>query len=500
MNVTYELKIEPKYYKDVYRTIIIDGRSTLDDLCYAILSAFDFDNDHLYMFSLSRNRYDSDGYFHPQVPEKKNAANVSLNELNLKVRNKLLFLYDFGDEWLFDITVKKIEQSDILSLTHVKEQSGSVEQYQVWDEEEWEEEYEDFLDSADLDNKIVILDSNNSMINLLSKSKPFELKSIMKKLGIKVSKVSKEASKAYATEIVKHLTNNKERLLELLTPSAANLLICVASKDNDDILMELTTTMCLDILMNLGLLEVSEEYEGNCIEVTKEFYMFANYFAEQKIIDKIKQSHEWQKAIVALINLYGVVDLEFLHKSVCDYFKMNISFDNLEKIVIEPLVFWGEMEVLEGESVKIATLFDKTQTGFILMDRNNFDVFNYKKFDGEELSAVISEGIVSLVPSSNDLIDYLVLEKGLSPGTVGMFMAELSHSCLLAEDKDTILQTCEEKLDDYSLKFTKKVESIILKFIKQHPCSILMGYSWDEYNNRNHTTNDQLNFFGDLPF
>ncbi len=39
---TYEFKIEPKFYKNVYRIIRIDGNKTLDNLCGEILSAFDF--------------------------------------------------------------------------------------------------------------------------------------------------------------------------------------------------------------------------------------------------------------------------------------------------------------------------------------------------------------------------------------------------------------------------------------------------------------------------
>ncbi len=498
--ITYELKIEPKYYKGVYRIIKIDGNQTLDDLSDEILSAFDFDKDHLYMFSLSRNRYDSEGYFHPEVKDKKNAAEVSLNEINLKVRNKFLFLYDFGDEWLFDITVKKIEQSDILSLTHVKEQAGVIEQYPNWDEEEWEEEYEEFMNGTDSENKIEILDSKFSMIDLLSNNKPSELKAIMKKLGIKVTKVSKGASKAYATEIVKYLSNNKERLLEVLTPSAAYLLLCIASKDNDVILLEIMKTLSLDILINFGLLEIGEENGVNSIEVTKEFNMFSSFFSERKRMETIKLSHECQKVIIALINLYGVVELEFLHQTLSEYLKRKINFEILEKTVIAPLVYWDELNVFEIEDIKIATLFNETQTNLILVDRNNFDVYNYKNFKDNEISVVISEGVAGLVSSSNDLIDYLVLEKGMDPSMAAIFIAELSISCLIAEDKDNILQDCEEKMNDYSIKLTKKVKNIILKIIQQHPCTLLMGYSWDEYNNRNEATDKQLNLFDDIPF
>ena len=56
---TYDLKIEPKYHKDIYRIIRIDGSKTLDNLCGEILSAFNFDDNHLYMFSLKRKKFDN---------------------------------------------------------------------------------------------------------------------------------------------------------------------------------------------------------------------------------------------------------------------------------------------------------------------------------------------------------------------------------------------------------------------------------------------------------
>lgn len=43
---------------------------------------------------------------------------------------------------------------------------------------------------------------------------------------------------------------------------------------------------------------------------------------------------------------------------------------------------------------------------------------------------------------------------------------------------------CKEKLNDWSLKLTNKVKNNILKYIQQYPCALLMGYSWDEYDER----------------
>ncbi|MDD4781216.1 MAG: hypothetical protein PHT02_11545 [Tissierellia bacterium] len=487
---TYELKIEYKYNKDVYRIIRTDGSNTLDDLSNEILSAFDFDNDHLYMFSLKRKRYDSDGYYHPEASGGKNADEISLNELNLKVRNKFLFVYDFGDEWLFDITVKKIEQSDILSLTFVKEQNGKLFQYP-----DWEDDYEEFSEDSVLENKYDFIDSGKSMAELLAKNKPSELKSIMRELGIKIPKVLKRASFTYATEIVKFLFSNKEKLLDLLTPSAAYHILYIADDNNNTITPELMEILSLEVLINMGLLEISDEYESFKIEIADELYEFADFFRVPELMEMINISYEWQKIISVLMNLYGVVDLEFLHKSLCNYLKNEIQYETLEKRVFMPMVAWGGMNVFNNEYVSIATLFSKEQTELILTNRNNFDIYDYKKFKDEELSAIISDGIISLMPSLEDLTGYFIFEKEISPNAATLLISELSLNCLLGVNQEIILEMYKEVLDDYSLKLTKKLKNIIIKVIQEHPCSLLMGYSWNEYNNRDKLIDNQINLF-----
>lgn len=67
----YTFKVKPQEDSNIYRLIQIDGGKTLDDLHSAILQAFEFTNEHLYMFSRSRTPYDKDGYYSPFEEEKR---------------------------------------------------------------------------------------------------------------------------------------------------------------------------------------------------------------------------------------------------------------------------------------------------------------------------------------------------------------------------------------------------------------------------------------------
>lgn len=502
---TYELKIQPKYHNDVYRIMTIDGNKTLDNLSNEILSAFDFSNDHLYMFSLKRKMYDPEGYYHPYEKTGKRADKSNLNELNLKLRNKFLFLYDFGDEWVFDITVKKIEQGDIVSLTYVKEQKGEIVQYPDW-EEEWDddddgddddddgdnEEYDD-----DMDEEIVFIKCNKGMSELLSYRKPSQLKTSMNILGIKIPKVTKKASNRYAEEIVRFLLSNKERLLDLLTPGSAYLMLYMADDNNAAVPHEFAEDLSLDVLFNLGLVDISDEFESPTIETTKELYEFAEFFSDPERKDAINKSSEWQRIILALLNVYGVADLEFLHQTLSSYLKDEIEFKILEKRVFVPLFAWRGMDVFIRENRIVATMFDEEDTERILFEQNDYDVADYKKFEAEELSNIFTEGMIDIVPSLEGLVEYLVLDKELDPVDVAVLLTELSSLCVLGIDEDIITELFKEALKEFSLPLTKKVKNMISNVILGHPCSLLKGYSWNEYYNRNKAIDNQISMFDD---
>lgn len=67
MRIQYTLKLYPAGLgRSVYRTMTICGTDTLDQLCMAILSAFDFTAEHLYEFCMDNKMYSEDCYrFNP---------------------------------------------------------------------------------------------------------------------------------------------------------------------------------------------------------------------------------------------------------------------------------------------------------------------------------------------------------------------------------------------------------------------------------------------------
>lgn len=67
------------------------------------------------------------------------SAEIELDELDLEAGDQFGLHYDFGDDWMFHITVQKMTKVSETIAPRVIKEKGKVEQYPDW-EDEWEEE------------------------------------------------------------------------------------------------------------------------------------------------------------------------------------------------------------------------------------------------------------------------------------------------------------------------------------------------------------------------
>lgn len=121
----YRIKVSLKRRRSVWRSVLLHGDQTLDDLHYAIFVAFDRDDEHLYSFyfpsanargSVQAGQQPTE-YTSPQVfgdskrsvfDGRYNAAGAKLDDLELEVAQTFEYLFDFGDEWWHHLKVEAI--------------------------------------------------------------------------------------------------------------------------------------------------------------------------------------------------------------------------------------------------------------------------------------------------------------------------------------------------------------------------------------------------------
>ena len=125
----YNFKVALEYHKRTYRLIEILENQTLEDLHEMIFKAFDRDEEHLYSFYITKTstrsrekRYKSPEYTDSEFfdddfnlafqTNKFDASEAYINSLGLRVKDKIYYLFDFGDCWWHEITLISISQTE----------------------------------------------------------------------------------------------------------------------------------------------------------------------------------------------------------------------------------------------------------------------------------------------------------------------------------------------------------------------------------------------------
>ena len=127
----------------VTRTLDVAGSCNLEKLCIDILNSIDFDFDHMYEFTFpGRKVFEGT----PDLSGKSVCRGTKLYSLGLMEKDIFRLVYDYGDDWMFNIRVKEIIDKPG-SETVVVRRVGKVEQYPDFDG--FDEDYDEDWDSED---------------------------------------------------------------------------------------------------------------------------------------------------------------------------------------------------------------------------------------------------------------------------------------------------------------------------------------------------------------
>jgi len=108
MSKIYQIKISLKRISPpIWRRIEVPADTRLDDLSRFILRAMGWYGYHLMSFEHNREIYYGDRESELEL-EGRLMAKYTLNKLLRAPKDKLLFNYDFGDDWRHDVTLEKI--------------------------------------------------------------------------------------------------------------------------------------------------------------------------------------------------------------------------------------------------------------------------------------------------------------------------------------------------------------------------------------------------------
>lgn len=124
-----------------YRHIQISANTTLYQLHKAILNAFDFDDDHQHAFFMDNRVWSPvDVYFSSKGNARDRLTKkYTLNKIALTVGQKFKYLFDFGDEWVFQCRVLRESEERTAAPCVIRSVGEAPEQYPEYDDEEDED-------------------------------------------------------------------------------------------------------------------------------------------------------------------------------------------------------------------------------------------------------------------------------------------------------------------------------------------------------------------------
>lgn len=109
----------------VWGRIVISADSPLDTLAHTILEMVDFDSDHLYQFSYRNPFGVQEKINHPYMDEELSTSEVLVGEVPIDVGQSMTYLFDFGDNWTFDVTLERIDPDSVVKEPQLLEVHGT---------------------------------------------------------------------------------------------------------------------------------------------------------------------------------------------------------------------------------------------------------------------------------------------------------------------------------------------------------------------------------------
>ncbi len=129
MAFIFKIKLEGTSKPPVWRKVKVDENMNFDDFHMLIQVVFNWNNSHMYQFSPKgygsnpsikfdyKDDFDFDSFedkkYFP-VGECFHSEDIKLKDYFHTIKQKLIYIYDFGDDWKHSIVLESIEDEKIL--------------------------------------------------------------------------------------------------------------------------------------------------------------------------------------------------------------------------------------------------------------------------------------------------------------------------------------------------------------------------------------------------
>ena len=356
MTIQFKIQIRDIKKPPVWRRIVIPGNFTFHDLHNTIQSAFGWWDEHLYQFQ----RHPFDGGWTVKEPDDEDdnwgerpedarETNV-LTFIQHMGLEKFVYVYDFGDSWVHDITVEQIDHDANLDHPVCLAGKGACPPEDCggpWGYEELKEEMDkDEINEFDLEEVNEELESitagsewSGDMIDSMwdeENDMPLEIKKLEGKtladlmenqfkgsltvfseeLGFDIDESISE--KEFRKQYAQALKDNVVRVMSMLPISELKLLEHLKKNPKPGNTLDCYEDYCSKLMVIYGLAgEWWDEDENYYIWVPDDLWQMMKPHVEEVLADPhVQHRVTIENTILGLANLYGQVSLGFVEKEL----------------------------------------------------------------------------------------------------------------------------------------------------------------------------------------
>lgn len=377
MAIQFKIQIRDIKKPPVWRRIVIPGNFTFHDLHNTIQSAFGWWDEHLYQFQ----RHPFDGGWTVKEPDDEDdnwgerpedARETNVLSFIQHMRlEKFVYVYDFGDSWVHDITVEIIDHDANLDhpvclagkgacppedcggpwgyeelkeemdkdeinefdLEEVNEELESITAGSEWSgntiDSMWDEENDMPRDIKELEGK--------TLADLMENQFKESLTDFSEELGFDIDESISE--KEFRKQYAQALKDNVVRVMSMLPISELKLLEHLKKNPKPGNTLDCYEDYCSKLMVIYGLAgEWRDEDENYYIWVPDDLWQMMKPHVEEVLADPhVQHRVTIENTILGLANLYGQVSLGFVEKE---------------------LVRLGQVQTIEGAKIAVSACMD----------------------------------------------------------------------------------------------------------------------------------------------
>lgn len=447
---TIDLEVSLKGTKCV-RVIRMNLKDSLYDLHEMIQRAVDFDDDHLFEFTVGRGAMKR-VYTLPEAINSGRELSVETNigELDLRERQVFTYLFDFGDMWQFDIKVLEICEGTIKRPEVIKSEGDAPEQYPYYEEEEsWEAEISDRV----------------SISNILSRIEDDLIKKEHAALTGSRNACQKEPPDTLRREMERILLEKPDKMLMFITADMRKML----SELLQETWIDGSERCTLTKLYSFGFCDFPEEdsYVISVPEAVKEVYA-----------PKIKSGAKYDKIVETaevFLRQCGVVEEDVLYASVKEFLNRKISREDFGFLIYSRLHYFGMYYSDRFDGTEYISCYDRELTQRILEERQEPEnaVFTYP--DLQQIHSGMQEEVQAVVREWKEYVDFgLSIDWQTAVSLIEQVPVMAASGVIRKEE---ILSAYREMLRGTGSRVTKKAEGLIEKLCSSMPSAVKKGHN-----------------------